>query len=217
MPIQSTHQSKQKLKFVEWEKIHRRQLGNTIWDHLEDDLDIDIYSEAEEQETEQVFTHPSIVTKLSRADVFTAIEKAFAQKPAVDLRRNNNKKRASDVVELLDSRKAYNMNIFLTSNMPKTFDVAQLGMYLEQMDGCLMQEHVLINLIKFMPSMEERRKLQEYTGDRSKLSVPDQLMLQIMSISQCKLRLECLLFKLIFWDTVDELQKVPNKQPNYGN
>lgn len=202
-PSPPTHQSKQKLKFVEWEKIHRLQLGNTIWDHLEDDSTSD--TDTDESETD-LFAHPSIVTKLSRADVFTAIENTFAQKPVTNLRRN--KKRVSDVIELLDSRKAYNMSIFLTSSMPKTFDVTQLDMYLEQMDACLMQEHVLMNMIKFVPSVEERRKLEEFNGDRSKLSLPDQLVLKMMGISQCKLRLECLLFKSTFWDEVDELQKV---------
>jgi hypothetical protein len=201
---QSIHQSKQKLKFVEWEKIHRRQLGETIWDHLTDVSDESEEEEEEEEESGQVLfgNQKSIVTQLVRADVFASIEKAFAQKPAVDLTKR--KRKVADVVELLDSRKAYNMSIFLTS-LPKDFEIVKLGEYLERMQ---LEEHVLENLIKFAPDLEEIGKFKAYKGDKTKLSQPDQLVLHMMSIPQYKQRVTCLLFKTTFWDRIEQMEKV---------
>lgn len=207
-PQQPIHQSKQKLKFVEWEKIHRRQLGNTIWDHL-NETEEEEESEEEVDESQHLFDNQSLVSKLSRADVFSAIEKTFAQKPAVDLSKR--KRKVPDVVELLDSRKAYNMSIFLTS-LPKEFEVAQFPHYVSTMALCISEEHVLENLIKFAPDLEEMGKLKKYTesNDSANLSEPDKLSLQMMKVPQYKLRITCLLFKNTFWDKVERIEKEMN-------
>lgn len=191
------HQSKQKLKFVEWEKINRRQLNNTIWE--------DLGEESSEEEEDLLFHNQSLVTKLSRADVFTMIETTFAQKPAIDLSK---RKRKSDVIELLDSRKAYNMSIFLTS-LPKEFEIGKFSEYLNKMASCILEEHVLDNLIKFAPEKEEEVKLKRYAETQSVhlLSLPDQLMLQMLNVPQYKHRVMCLLFKLTFWETIETIQK----------
>lgn len=206
-PEKPIHQSKQKLKFVEWEKINRRQLGNTIWDHLDNNDDSEEEKEEEEKEpTALLFDNSSIVTKLSRADVFTSIEKTFAQKPAVDLSKRKRQK-VSDMVELLDSRKAYNMSIFLTS-LPKDFQLSKLAQYLEE-ENKVLEEHVLENLSKFAPDLEELNKFKSYPEEKKeKLSQPDQLILQMMQIPQFKQRVMALLFKITFWNAIERMEKV---------
>lgn len=152
-----------------------------------------------------LFDSQSLVSKLSKADVFTSIEKTFAQKPAADLSK---RKKKVDVVELLDSRKAYNMSIFLTS-LPKDFQMQLLNQYMADLSPVL-EEHVLENLIRFAPAMEEVGKLKRYveSSDVAKLSLPDKLSLEMMKIPQFKQRAECLLFKTTFWDTICQLEKV---------
>ncbi|CAO3610251.1 unnamed protein product [Mucor fragilis] len=196
------HQSQQKLKLVNWDKIHRRQLGETIWDHLEDDQEEE--EESSDDDDTMLFDSQSLVSKLSKADVFTSIEKTFAQKPAADLSK---RKKKVDVVELLDSRKAYNMSIFLTS-LPKDFQMQLLNQYMADLSPVL-EEHVLENLIRFAPAMEEVGKLKRYveSSDVAKLSLPDKLSLEMMKIPQFKQRAECLLFKTTFWDTICQLEK----------
>ncbi|CAO3653877.1 unnamed protein product [Mucor hiemalis] len=207
---QQVHQSKQKLKFVEWEKIHRRQLGDTIWDHLNETEEEEEESEEEElDESQHLFDNQSLVSKLSRADVFSAIEKTFAQKPAVDLSKR--KRKIPAVVELLDSRKAYNMSIFLTS-LPKEFELTKFPHYVSTMALCISEEHVLENLIKFAPDLDEIGKLKKYTEsqDVANLSDPDKLSLQMLKVPQYKQRIMCLLFKNTFWDKVERIEKEMN-------
>ncbi|GAN04863.1 hypothetical protein MAM1_0075c04328 [Mucor ambiguus] len=177
-------------------------LGETIWDHLEDDQDEE--EEATDDDDTMLFDSQSLVSKLSKADVFTSIEKTFAQKPAADLSK---RKKKADVVELLDSRKAYNMSIFLTS-LPKDFQMQLLNQYMADLSPVL-QEHVLENLIRFAPSMDEIGKLKRYaeSSDVEKLSLPDKLSLEMIKIPQFKHRAECLLFKTTFWDTAGQLEK----------
>ncbi|RCH80247.1 hypothetical protein CU098_003624, partial [Rhizopus stolonifer] len=182
-PAIATTQSQQKLKFVEWEKIHRRQLDATVWEHLNDN---------------------TIVSQLSHADVFNQIEKSFAQKRPVEVR-----KRKTDTLELLDSKKAYNMSIFLTG-LAKDFEIHRLKEYLRDMAPVIQVEHVLENLIKFVPSLEEASALKKYkeSGESlTKLSKADQLALEMMQVDQFKQRVECLLYKLLFWDTIERIEK----------
>ena len=195
--VQPVHQSQQKLKFVEWEKMNRRQLSDTIWDNLDDTL-ID-----QDTQVDSLFDHPSVVSQLSQADVFTSIEKTFAQKPAVDLSKR--KRKVATVIELLDSRKAYNMSIFLTS-LPKGFQIEKLPEYIDTMT--LTEEHMLDSLIKFAPTLEEIGKLKNYQGEMDKLSEPDKLSMQMLNVPQYKQRVMCLLFKTTFWDKIESIEKV---------
>ncbi|KAI9473530.1 MAG: hypothetical protein EXX96DRAFT_578379 [Benjaminiella poitrasii] len=196
-PPQPTHQAKAKLKFVEWEKINRRQLNDTIWNHLVDDDDDNAKQTNDPQS--------QIITQLSEADVFTTIEKTFAQK-VVTKRRVT---RRDETIELLDERKAHTMSIFLTS-LAKEVDVTLLESYLRSFDACWMQEHVLENLVKFAPQLDEQTKLKKYQGDLDKLSLPDRLSLEMTKIPQFKLRVQCLLYKSTFWDKSSRVEKELN-------
>ncbi|KAG1198021.1 hypothetical protein G6F70_006166 [Rhizopus microsporus] len=203
-----TQQPRQKLKFVEWEKIHRRQLGNTIWEHLEDDDQDDIIDSNDDPADESLFNQQSIVSKLSHADVFTLIEKTFAQKPAAsDLSKR--KRKATDSIELLDPKKAHAMSIFLTS-LPKEFEIKRLAEYVLDISPYIQVELVLENFLKFAPSSEEAETLKKYkeSGESiERLSKPDQLVLEMVNINQFKPRISCLLYKTVFWDKVEGVEK----------
>ncbi|OBZ82693.1 Delphilin, partial [Choanephora cucurbitarum] len=206
---QTAHQSKKKLKFVEWEKINHFRLKETIWQHLEDEDEEHAdkeYLSRTEPDADLLFDSQSIITKLSQANVFNCIENTFAQKPSADLTRRQKKK--SNMVELLDHRKAYSISIFLAS-MPKEFEVQKLASYILSLSPMIMQEHVLVNLIKFAPDQDEAEKIEKYaaSSDMSKLSLPDQLSFYMLSIPQFKARIQCLMFKVTFWDRIDHLEK----------
>ncbi|KAI9243693.1 hypothetical protein BY458DRAFT_530433, partial [Sporodiniella umbellata] len=184
-PEKSSMQPQKKLKFVEWEKIHQRQLSTTVWEQLGK-------------------KDATVVSELSYADVFTQIERSFTQKRATEVR-----KRKTNVLELLDPKKAYNMSIFLTG-LSKEFDMHRLQEYLKEASPMIHVEHVLENLAKFAPTSEEAKTLKNYVDSGqsvSLLSKPDQLALEMLSISQFKLRVNCLLYKILFQETIKKIEK----------
>ncbi|KAI8997464.1 hypothetical protein BDB01DRAFT_857818 [Pilobolus umbonatus] len=199
---------KTKLKFVEWEKINTRQLGDTIWAHFEDrdEEDDDIEMSTNSDIENHLLDTQSIVSKLSQADVFTSIEKSFAQKPAIDL--NKRRKKENAMVELLDAKKAHNMNIFLSS-LSKTFDIDQLSEYIHQTSELIMNEHILESLLKFSPSKDEIKKLDPYKDGKNieRLSLADKLALEMIKITDYDKKIHCLLFKTTFWDTIHRIDK----------
>jgi hypothetical protein len=115
-PSSTTYQSNQKLKYLEWTKLNLININGTVWGQLGKDN-----KEEYEEEKKSLFNE-SIVSKLSEADVFTAIESTFAQKPTALVPQR--KRKVVDIVELLDPRKAQNMsksilflkNIYIETN-----------------------------------------------------------------------------------------------------
>lgn len=193
------------LKFVNWTKINRRDISDTIWDHLDTP---DSESDDEPDDDPYLLNNQSIITKLSRADVFTSIEKNFCKNAAVPTKKL---KKKVEKIELLDAKKAYAMDIFMTS-LPKECQAMQLTQYVMSLSPLVLEEHVLTSLSKFAPSLEEMNKLKGYKGDMEMLSMPDKLSLEMIKVPQFKQRIECLLFKLTFWDKVDRLEKVKHSQ-----
>lgn len=143
------------------------------------------------------------MSKLVNAEVFTEIEKSFVQKPVMKTKT----RKVADVIELLDPKKAHNMSIFLTG-LPKGFEIHQIANYVMEMSPLIETEHVLENLLKFAPGQEEVASLKAYSGDKSKLSKPDQLVWEMIQIEQFKERVGCLLYKTLFWDTIESIEKV---------
>jgi uncharacterized membrane-anchored protein YjiN (DUF445 family) len=77
-------------------------INGTVWGQLGKDN-----KEEYEEEKKNLFNE-SIVSKLSEADIFAAIESTFAQKPTAPVPQR--KRKVVDIVELLDPRKAQNMS-----------------------------------------------------------------------------------------------------------
>lgn len=86
----SAFQAKQKLKFVEWEKINRIQ--ETVWSELEKDMPNSKDAVMEYQ--------------LANAGVFDEVERAFAQKPSA-LKTTSPHQRS---FSLLETKKAHNIS-----------------------------------------------------------------------------------------------------------
>jgi PHP family Zn ribbon phosphoesterase len=75
-----------------------------------------------------------------------------------------------------------------------------------------MDEQIILNMLKYLPSKEEVKKLSEYQSapseDIEKLGVPEKFCLQMMEIKRLKERLESMLFKSTFWERYTVLHKV---------
>lgn len=92
----SSFQAKQKLKFVEWEKMNMAKINSTVWGHLESDITPD---------NSESLDH-IVELQLAQAGVFEDIERVFAQKPVANIQINRRKER----VQVLDSKKSYNLS-----------------------------------------------------------------------------------------------------------
>ncbi|KAI8139173.1 formin homology 2 domain-containing protein [Fennellomyces sp. T-0311] len=192
----SAFQPKRKLKFVEWEKMNTHHIDTTIWSQLEKSIT-----------TPKENTEASVEFQLARAGIFDDIEKMFEQRPAMELKVKKNKER----VHGLEPRKAYNLNIFITS-ITRKVPFNDIAPRIKGMDSYFDDEQVLTNLIKFAPTAEEMGKLAQYAKSESKqerleLSVPDQFCIEMMGIKRFKERAECMLFRSTFRDRYHQLHK----------
>lgn len=95
----SAFQAKQKLKFVEWEKMNFINIQQTIWDEFERDIELSLHKQLES--TDSIMEY-----QLAKAGVFDDVELTFAQKPAVEIKTKQQKQET----HILDTKKAYNMS-----------------------------------------------------------------------------------------------------------
>jgi hypothetical protein len=95
----SAFQAKQKLKFVEWEKMHFANIHQTIWDEFEKDIELSLHKQIESRDSDMEY-------QLACAGVFNDVEVTFAQKPVVEMKTRQQKQET----HILDTKKAYNMS-----------------------------------------------------------------------------------------------------------
>ncbi|KAI8972343.1 hypothetical protein BDB01DRAFT_810325 [Pilobolus umbonatus] len=195
----SAFQAKQKLKFVEWEKMNFASIQKTIWHDFEQNIEFSVQKNLESADSLMEY-------QLAKAGVFDAVELTFAQKPAVEIRSKPTK---VDIT-ILDVRKAYNLNIFLKSITKKIPFEDSCYRFLS-LDPFFLDEQVILNLIKYLPTEEERQQLARFDHasleDIERLGVPEKFCLQMMKVKRLKERLECMLFKATFWERYTLLHK----------
>lgn len=116
----SSYQAKQKLKYVEWEKMNLINIKHTVWNHLDKTATESIKKDnvsiitTNTSDTTATAFEKSLEYKLADAGVFDAIEKAFAQKPVAEIKKSRKKEQAY----IIDSKKAYTLSkfkVFLSS------------------------------------------------------------------------------------------------------
>lgn len=95
----SAFQAKQKLKFVEWEKMNFVNIQQTIWNEFERDIELSLHKQLES--TDSIMEY-----QLAKAGVFDDVELTFAQKPVVEMKAKQQKQET----HILDIKKAYNLS-----------------------------------------------------------------------------------------------------------
>ncbi|ORZ09817.1 formin homology 2 domain-domain-containing protein [Absidia repens] len=209
----STYQAKQKLKFVEWEKMNLVNIGHTSSPGSNTKATTSEDATEPPPPTSSLTRHGttsksfenSLEYQLAKAGVFEDIEKTFAQKPAVQIKAPRKKEQ----VYIIDSKKAYTLNIFLTS-FSKRLPLDQFRSRMLTMDDDLNDEELLMALLKFAPTKDEIKNLTPYVNAPSEqvlaLSLPDQFCLQMMTIPRFTERLECMIFRASFKDRLQRLR-----------
>ncbi|KAM8843899.1 delphilin isoform 2-T2 [Spinachia spinachia] len=111
--------------------------------------------------------------------------------------------RKKDVIEILSHKKAYNASILIAH---LKLSPGELRQVLMNMVADRLEPAHLKQLLLYAPDAEEVKKYEGYRQDPSKLSEPDQFVLQLLSVPEYKTRLQCLLFKCSLQEKTEELR-----------
>ncbi|XP_062444139.1 delphilin isoform X1 [Rhea pennata] len=174
---ESNHMSVKRLR---WEQVENSE--GTIWGQLGEDSDYD---------------------KLSDMVKYLDLELHFGtQKPTKpNLMPESFKKK--DVVEILSHKKAYNTSILIAHLKLSHVELHQILMTMET--DRLEPSHIK-QLLLYAPDGEEVQQYQNYKDNPSKLSEPDQFVLQMLSVPEYKTRLRSLHFKSTLQEKTEEIK-----------
>ncbi|KAJ2239974.1 hypothetical protein GGI13_007830, partial [Coemansia sp. RSA 455] len=162
---------KVKLKALQWDKLNDQNVESSLWSKLEDRAGL---------------PEREVVDTLHANGAFENLERLFAAKQAVDVfalrekRRKEREEKALDEVSVLESKRAYNLNIML--GMLKKLTFADIRRALLRMDTAVISENLLKQLLSFVPTPEERGLLSAFHGqaERKRLARPDRFFLETM-------------------------------------
>uniref|UniRef100_A0A3P8YSE1 Glutamate receptor, ionotropic, delta 2 (Grid2) interacting protein, a n=1 Tax=Esox lucius TaxID=8010 RepID=A0A3P8YSE1_ESOLU len=168
------------VKRLRWEQVENSE--GTIWGQLGEDPDYD---------------------KLSDMVKYLDLELHFgtqrSSKPAF-LPESFKKK---EVVEILSYKKAYNASILIAH---LKLSPGQLRQVLLTMDTDRLEPAHIKQLLLYAPDDEEVKQYQRFDQDPSKLSEPDQFVLQMLMVPEYKTRLRSLYFKTTLQEKTEEMK-----------
>ncbi|XP_025045801.2 delphilin isoform X1 [Pelodiscus sinensis] len=178
---ESSHMSVKRLR---WEQVENSE--GTIWGQLGEDSDYD---------------------KLSDMVKYLDLELHFGtQKPAISLPEPTllpDSFKKKDVVEILSHKKAYNTSILIAHLKLSHIELRQILMTMES--DRLESSHIK-QLLLYAPDAEEVQQYQNYQDNPSKLSEPDQFVLQMLSVPEYKTRLRSLYCKTTLQEKAEEIK-----------
>ncbi|XP_065098581.1 delphilin isoform X2 [Paramisgurnus dabryanus] len=168
------------VKRLRWEQVENSE--GTIWGQLGDDPDYHKLSD---------------MVKYLDLDLYFGTQRN--SKPAF-LPENFKKK---DVVEILSHKKAYNASILIAhlKLSPNELREILMTMSTERLEPSHIKQ-----LLLYAPDDEEVKQFQHYDQDPSKLSEPDQFVLQMLHVPEYKTRLRSLLFKTTVQEKTEEMR-----------
>ncbi|KAL7979052.1 hypothetical protein Chor_015076, partial [Crotalus horridus] len=147
--------------------------------------------------------------KLSDMVKYLDLELHFGtQKPAISLPEPNplpEPLKKKHVVEILSHKKAYNTAILIAHLKLSHMELRQI---LLSMESDRLEASHLKQLLLFAPDAQEVQRFHSYQGDPSKLSEPDQFVLQMLLVPEYKIRLCSLHFKTTLQEKKLSLQFV---------
>lgn len=185
------HQPNVKTRALQWTKMHGNVVGKTIWGGSEVDED-------------------ALEDELDDLGIFNSIENLFAQKVIQTKKKTNQTKKQE--IRILDSKKAYNINITLLAKL-KHITFVDVRRACLRVDDAVMTENVLMNLQATVPTPEEQGKLSVFVKsasdeDLEALSAPDTFCVEMLKIDRYKERVENMLFRATFAEKHQQLSRV---------
>lgn len=172
------------VKRLRWEQVENSE--GTIWGQLEEDSDYDKLSD---------------MVKYLDLELHFGTQKSPVSLPEPSPQVETFKKK--DVVEILSHKKAYNASILIAHLKLSPSELRQVLMTLssERLDSSHIKQ-----LLLYAPDDDEVRQYEQYRDDPSKLSEPDQFVLQMLSVPEYKTRLKSLHFKTTLQEKTEEMR-----------
>ncbi|XP_067285634.1 delphilin isoform X4 [Pseudorasbora parva] len=172
------------VKRLRWEQVENSE--GTIWGQLGDDPDYHKLSD---------------MVKYLDLDLYFGTQRNSISLPEPTFLPENFKKK--DVVEILSHKKAYNASILIAhlKLSPKELREILMTMSTERLEPAHIKQ-----LLLYAPDDEEVKQFQHYDQDPSKLSDPDQFVLQMLLVPEYKTRLRSLLFKTTVQEKTEEMR-----------
>ncbi|KAJ2778950.1 hypothetical protein GGI15_004029 [Coemansia interrupta] len=189
---------KVKLKMMQWDKLADQSVESSLWSKLEDRAGV------KEKE---------VLDTLHSTGTFETLERMFAAKQAVDIfalqekRRKEREEKEMVEISVLDTKRAYDVNIML--GMMKKYTFREIRSALLRMDTSIISENFLKQLLTFVPTPEECGLLKAYQGrpDRKRLARPDRFFLETMKIWRYEQRLRVTVTWTSWAETFRDMQQ----------
>uniref|UniRef100_A0A3Q1FVS5 Glutamate receptor, ionotropic, delta 2 (Grid2) interacting protein, a n=1 Tax=Acanthochromis polyacanthus TaxID=80966 RepID=A0A3Q1FVS5_9TELE len=175
--MDSNHMSVKRLR---WEQVENSE--GTIWGQLGANSDYD---------------------KLHDMVKYLDLELHFGTQKGSKLTPHLETFKKKDVIEILSHKKAYNASILIAH---LKLSPGELRQVLMNMSTDRLEPAHIKQLLLYAPDAEEVKKYEEYRQDPSKLSEPDQFVLQMLSVPEYQTRLQSLLFKCSLQEKTEELR-----------
>ncbi|XP_067948065.1 inverted formin-2-like isoform X2 [Watersipora subatra] len=179
--IPPTPTPSKKMKLYNWTKIQDRKLreskGN-VWTKVSSLPDV---------------VHPD----------FHAVEDMFSQKTFVAAESSGlHAKKKSETIALIDGKRSMNINIFLKQF--KMDNQALAGLIRDGADKEIGPER-LTGLLKILPESDEVETIKGFDGDITKLGNAESFFLELLKVSDYRVRIEAMILKLEFCVTSEEM------------
>ncbi|XP_063076974.1 delphilin [Engraulis encrasicolus] len=174
------------VKRLRWEQVENSE--GTIWGQLGEDPDYDKLSD---------------MVKYLDLELHFGTQRSSMSLPEPAFIPETFKKK--DVVEILSRKKAYNASILIAHLKLSPSELRQVLMTMGA-EHRLEPAHIK-QLLLYAPDDEEVKQYRHYqlTQDLSRLSEPDQFVLQMLAVPEYKTRLRSLHFKSTLQEKVEEL------------
>ncbi|KAL4659123.1 delphilin-like isoform X1 [Arapaima gigas] len=181
---QRTDSNHMSVKRLRWEQLENSE--GTIWGQLGKNSDYDKLSD---------------MVKYLDLELHFGTSKNTMSLPEPISQGENFKKK--DVIEILSHKKAYNASILIAhlKLSPTELCQALMTMSTERLEPSHIKQ-----LLLYAPNEDEELQYQQFSGDPSKLSEPDQFVFQMLSVPDYKMRLMSLHFKSTLQEKTEEMK-----------
>merc|ERR550534_1063243 len=179
-----TPKPKNKMKTLAWSKLPVNKIfgKNNIWTKVAKTFEKDKQTVIDFSDMEQHFC------LVAPKPPETVAEKG-------DSNNNNKSKKEASEINLLDGKRSLNINIFLRQFRSSNEDIIEMvvnGDYHE------FEPEKLRGLMKILPEMDEIEMLKSWEGDIKKLGNAERFLLQLIDVTNYRLRVEGMLLKAEF-------------------
>lgn len=165
------------MKQICWTSVNPKCIENTIWENM--------------NEEEVTFD-------------FGEIEKNFTSKRPLKTQEPKNIPKTNEKnvkITLLSLTRSKNISIALSK---LKMSLSAISDAVIKMDENILKLNVIGSLLEACPKEEEFSVVSAYEGDRSKLDLPEQFVLEIKNVSGFRIRLEAMQFYLTYKELVED-------------